>query len=142
MANLVTSFRQALEADLRAQYPTAEVLSGPRTGKSKDKPRIAVFWPGSTELPGRVVVGETRLVIRYWPSRPQIRGEQTQVPDPGELEQAGWDLQTFLQTKQKSYAATGAWFTRLLSVEPDYDPDEWGVEAVLLVQFDNPAVIA
>jgi hypothetical protein len=142
VANLVTSFRQALAADLALRFPDAEVLSGPRSGKSADRERIAVFWPGTRELQGRVVVGEASMIVRYWPPRPKVRGETTSTPDPGGLEQAAWDLQTFLRTKQTSYGSSGAWFCRLVSVTPDYDPDEWGVEAVVAVQFDNPAVVA
>lgn len=142
MTNPVTTLRTALVADLKTRFPAAEVLSGPRAGKSVDKPRIVVFWERSGEQPGRVVVGESRIVIRYWPKTTKVRDDQTSgVRDPGELEQAGHDLQAFLQTKQTAYTAAGAWFVRLLGVEPDYDPDEWGVQAVMLVVADNPAVL-
>jgi hypothetical protein len=142
MTNLVTDFREALVADLQLEFPDADVLSGIRTGKAVDRAKIAVFWPGTREMQGRVVVGEARIVVRYWPVSAKVRDQSTAgVRDPGELEQAAWDLQTFLQTKQTSYGASGAWFCRLVSVEPDYDPDEWGVEAVIAVMFDNPAVI-
>jgi hypothetical protein len=73
---------------------------------------------------------------------PKVRDDTAGgVRDPSELEQAAWDLQTFLQGKQVSYGSTGAWFCRLRSVTPDYDPEEWGVEAKVVVMFDNPAVI-
>lgn len=140
MSNLVSSLRAALVADLAAQFPSAEVLSGPRSGVSHDKTRIAVFWPGFAEMPSRVVVGEAMLLIRYWPRRPKERNAVS-PPNPTELEQAGWDLADFLQTKQRSYSATGAWFVRVVSVTPNYDPDEWRVEAVLRAQFSNPAVV-
>jgi hypothetical protein len=141
MPNLISSFRAALVADLAAQFPSAEVLSGPREGRSVDKDRIAVFWPGSAEQSGRVQVGEATIVVRYWPATPKVRDQAVDgVRDPSPLEQAAWDLQDFLQTKQTAYSATGAWFCRLVSVQPDYDPDEWGVQAVITLQFLNPAV--
>jgi hypothetical protein len=140
MANLVTSWRQALAADLAVQFPNAEMEAGHRTGTSRDKDRIAVFWPGLGEQQGRVVVGEAQLIVRYWPKNPMVRDAGSPM-SPSELEQAAWDLADFLQTKQTSYSATGVWFCRLVSCRPDYDPDEWGVEAIVVAQFTNPAVV-
>ena len=142
MPNLITSLREALVADLLVEFPDAEVLSGVRSGKAVDKERLCVFWPGFGELGGRVVVGEARLHIRYWPVSPKVRDDAPSgVRDPGPLEQAAWDLAQLLQSKQTSYDATGAWFVRLVSCEPDYDPDEWGVEAIVSTMFSNPAVL-
>ena len=142
MANLITDFRQALSADLAIQFPAAEIVQGERTGRSVDKDRIAVFWAASSEQSGRVHVGEANIVVRYWPQTAKVRDEAALgVRDPGDLEQAAWDLQTFLQTKQTAYSASGTWFCRLMSVEPDYDPDEWGVQAIITLQFNNPATI-
>jgi hypothetical protein len=143
VTNLAGSFREALAADLALEFPDADVFQGIRVGKAVDRAKLCVFWAGSQEVSATVVVGEARVVVRYWPVSAKVRDDQTGgVRDPGELEQAAWDLQTFLQTKQTSYGASGAWFCRLQSVTPDYDPEEWGVEATLLLQFDNPAVIA
>lgn len=138
MANLVSTWRAAVVADLATQFPLADVRSGERTGVSRDKARISVHWPGSNEVSGEVVVGQANLIIRYWPQRSK-QMETVSPSDPTDLEQAAYDLQDFLQTKQTAY--TGVWYCRLVSVTPDYDSDEWGVEAILTAQFTNPAVI-
>jgi hypothetical protein len=143
VANLVGSFRAALAADLALRFPDAEVYQGERTGAATDRAKVAVVWAGFGEQGDQVVVGESRILVRYWPASPKVANDTDGgVRDPGELEQAAWDLATFLQTKQVSYGATGAWFCRLTTVTPDYDPAEWGVEAEVVVMFDNPAVIA
>lgn len=143
MSNIVSSLRDALVADLAAQFPDADVMSGLRVGKAVDGAKIAVAWIGFGERSNAVVVGEAKLIVRYWPATPRVRDDATAgVRDPSQLEQAALDLATFLQTKQTSYSALGVWFVRLVGVEPDYDPDEWGVEATLLAMFDNPAVIS
>lgn len=142
MANLITDLREALIADLRLEFPDAEVLAGARSGKAVDRAKLCVFWPGFNENGNRVVVGEARLIVRYWPVTSRLRDDAPAgVRDPSELEQAGLDLAAFLQTKQTAYNATGAWFVRLVSLEPDYDPEEWGVEATLVTMFSNPAVV-
>lgn len=140
MANLISTWREAVAADLAAQFPRADVKSGERAGVSRDKARINVFWPGTTEDSGQVVVGRASLIIRYWPQRSK-QPDAAAPADPTDLEQAAFDLQDFLQTKQHGYDSAGVWFCRLVSVTPDYDPAEWGVEAVLEAQFTNPAVI-
>lgn len=143
MANLVGSFREALAADLALQFPDAAVVQGERSGKAVDRPVVAVVWAGFGEQADQVVVGEARVLVRYWPVSPKLRDDAPGgVRDPGELEQAAWDIATFLRSKQTAYSSTGAWYSRLRGVTPDYDPEEWGVEAELLVVFDNPAVIA
>jgi hypothetical protein len=143
MPNLISDFRTALVADLVTEFPTAEVLQGPRVGRSVDKPRITVFWAGSQEQSGLVAVGEATVIVRYWPASPKVADQSPSgVRDPGELEQAAWDLQAFLETKQTAYGATGTWVCRLTDVQPDYDPEEWGVEARIVLQFDNPATHA
>lgn len=143
MPNLISDFRVALAADLATQFPTAEIHQGVRVGKSLDKPRIAFFWTGTAEESGRVAVANAEFRVRYWPVSARVADQSPSgVRDPGELEQAAWDLQTFLEGKQTSYGATGLWFFRLVEVQPDYDPEEWGVEARLLLFFDNPATHA
>lgn len=141
MANLITDWRVALRAHLVAAFPSAEIEDGERSGTSRDKDRIGVFWPGSGELRERVVVGQATLIVRYWKRNPKIRDAGSPL-SPAELEQAGWDLQTFFESKQTAYTAQGVWFCRLVSVTPDYDPEEWAVEAVITANFDNPAVLA
>lgn len=142
MANLLGTFRQALAADLAVEFPDADVSQGERTGAAKDRPKVAVVWTGLVEQSDAVVVGDARFLVRYWPVSPKVKDDAPGgVRDPSELEQAAWDLADFLQTKQTAYSASGAWYVRLTGVTPDYDPDEWGVEAELLLKFTNPAVI-
>lgn len=142
MANLIGSFREALAADLALRFPDAEVHQGERTGKAVQKPMLALAWAGTSEEGNEVVVATARFLVRYWPVSAVIRNDAPAgTRDPSELEQAAWDLAEFLQTKQKSYSSTGAWHSRMLGVTPNYDPEEWGVEAELIVQFTNPAVI-
>lgn len=143
MANLVGSFREALAADLAVQFPDADVSQGERTGAATDRAKLTIVWGGTSEQGDQVVVAEARFFVRYWPKSPKLRDDAPGgVRDPGELEQAAWDLASFLRAKQTAYSSSGAWFSRLMRVTPDYDPEEWGVEAELLVVFDNPAVIA
>lgn len=134
-------WRRAVQEDLAVVFAPCEVLPGRRSGVSRDLNRLCVFFPGITETAGRVVVGEARVHIRYWPARAVLNGDEAPA-DPEPLEQAVTDLTAFLQTKQTAYPSTGVWFSRMLSCEIDDDPNEWGVEAVVLLQFDNPAVIA
>lgn len=141
--SVVTDVRQALAADLELAFPDADVLQGERVGKAVDREKLCVFWPGMQEVGGRVNVGEATLIVRYWPKSPKVRDDSASgVRDPGPLEDAAWRLSEFLQTKQTAYTAQGAWFVRMRSCRPDYDPDEWGVEATLTLMFDNPAVLA
>jgi hypothetical protein len=142
MPNLITSFADALAADLAGRFPDCDVLRGERTGKAVDKAKIAVYWPGSSEVPSRVQEGQANVVVRYWPITAKVNNQATNgVRDPRELEQAGWDLQDFLQTKQTAYVGIGVWFCRLTAVDPDYDPEEWGVQATVTLQFLNPATL-
>jgi hypothetical protein len=142
MANLLGSVRAAIAADLALRFPDAEVHQGDRTGRAVGTPMLAVAWAGFGEQGDRVVVGEAQFTVRYWPASPKVRDDAPAgVRDPSELEQAAWDLADFLQTKQTSYSSTGAWFIRQVRVLPDYDPEEWGVQADIIVMFSNPAVI-
>jgi hypothetical protein len=141
LPDVVTAFREALGADLLLAFPEAEIMYGSRTGKAVDHPKLAVFWAGSTEQT-EVIVGEARYMVRYWPVSPKLVNDAPSgVRDPSELEAAAFALQDFFRSKQTSYRATGAWYSRLLRVTPDYDPEEWGVEAELLVVLNNPAVV-
>lgn len=141
MPDVVTAFREALGADLAVNFPEAEVMYGSRSGKAVDRAKLALFWAGSTEQ-SQVIVGEARFIIRYWPISPKLVNDAPSgVRDPSELEAAAFALQDYLRSKQTGYPATGAWYSRLLRVTPDYDPEEWGVEAELLVVLNNPAVV-
>lgn len=142
MPNSISSFQDALKTDLETAFPTADVYRGERVGKAVDKPKLCVFWQGSGEMPGRVQVGEAQVIVRYWPISAKVRDQAVDgIRDPAELEQAAWDLQQTLEAKQTAYGAAGIWFVRLTSVRPDYDPNEWGVEATLTMQFSNPATL-
>lgn len=142
MPNLIGSFREALAADLALHYPDADVYQGERSGRAKERAKASVFFAGMGEQSGRVVVGQGRMIVRYWPVSSRVRDDAPAgVRDPTQLEEAAWDLADFLQTKQTAYGATAVWFFRLVRVEADYDPEEWGVEAELLLMFENPAVI-
>lgn len=142
MADL-TSYRQQLAADLALEFPDADVLQGERTGKATDRAKVAVFVGDEGELGDSVVVGQAEMFVRYWPKSPKIRDDAPSgVRDPSELEAARVALQAFLQTKQKAYPATGVWFSRMTSISTDSDPEEWGVEARLILMFSNPAVLS
>lgn len=142
MADL-TAYRVALAADLALEFPNADVLQGERSGKAADKAKVALFWDTETEVSSAVVVGQARLLVRYWPVSPKLTDDATAgVRDPTGLEAARDALQSFLQGKQTSYPSTGVWFSRLVAVRPDYDPEEWGVEGELLLMFTNAAVVA
>jgi hypothetical protein len=141
MPDLIGPFRLALAADLQVEFPDAEIHMGSRNGKAIDKPKLALFWTGTGEQT-EVVAANALFTIRYWPVTAILRDDAPSgVRDPTELEDAAYQLQVFFQTKQVAYPGTGAWYSRLLRIAPDYDPDEWGVEAELLVVFNNPAVI-
>jgi hypothetical protein len=141
LPDVVTAIRVAIGADLQVAFPEAEVVHGNRTGKAVDTAKLAIFWAGSTEQ-STVVVGEARFIVRYWPITAKLRDDAPSgVREPGELEAAAFALQDFFRSKQTGYPATGAWYSRLLRVTPDYDPEEWGVEAELLVVLNNPAVV-
>lgn len=141
MPDVIGAFREALGADLVLEFPETEIHHGERTGKATDKAKLALFWTGTTEQT-EVVAAEARFFIRYWPITALLRDDAPSgTRDPAELEAAAFQLQDFLRSKQTGYPATGAWYSRLVRVTPDYDPEEWGVEAELLVVFDNPAVV-
>jgi hypothetical protein len=141
MADLI-SFRRQLCADLALRFPDTDIHQGERSGKATERSKLACFIGPVGEQGDRVVVGEAQMFVRYWPVSPKIVDDAPAgVRDPDPLDQAKLDLQDFLQTKQTSYSSTGVWFCRLTRVTPDYDPDEWGVEAELVLWFTNPAVI-
>lgn len=141
MADLV-AWRNALTTDLAVAFPDTDILNGERSGKATDRAKLTVFWAGDSEAGNNVVVGEARFFVRYWPVTAKLRDDAPAgVRNPNELETAKLELQDFLQSKQVSYPSTGVWFSRLVRVAPDYDPDEWGVEGELVLMFSNPAVI-
>lgn len=91
-------------------------------------------------MSARVAIAEARLLIRYRVQNSKLSIADSPL-DPGPLEEAGMGLADFLQTKQGEYVSTGVFNCRVVSVTPDDTPEEWSVEAVLLGQFVNPAVV-
>jgi hypothetical protein len=142
MANIVSDVCDQLAADLALAFPRCDVSRGARTGYAVDRAKACVFWPGFNELGSAVVVGQYQIIVRYWPVTAKLRNDAPAgVRDPSELEQAALDLAAFLQGKQTAYSDAGAWFIRMQGVQPDYDPEEWGVEARIVLMADNPAVL-
>lgn len=135
MADVLTGWRQALITALSTQFPTAEVMSGPRTGVSRDKVRINVFASSDPQghLGDRVSVATPRMVVRYWPPRSEQPPSDTDFTgeDTTPLEEAKNAVETFLKTKQTSLAVTNLWYFRVESARIDPDPEEWGVEFLL-----------
>lgn len=142
MASLDT-WAESLTADLKLEFPDADVMHGERTGRATDRARITVFWAGDIEFSSAVVAAQARLIVRYWPVTAKLRDDAPAgVRDPSELMAARASLKAFLEGKQTAYPSTGVWFSRLVRVTPDYDPGEWGVEGELLLMFTNEAVVA
>lgn len=143
MSNLITDWRVALVALLEGAFPEAEVMSGQRAdGPSRDKERIAVFWPVTPES-SEVNFINPRMTIRFW-----AKHEKTQlksVPaDDGPLEQAAWDLATTLQPVLASLLnetdpAYPGFYFRVTQIAPVRD--EFAVEAQLLGLWKNPAFL-
>jgi hypothetical protein len=146
LPDVLTDWRNALVTELRLAFPDAEVMSGPRTGVSRDKARIAVFAPPEPmgHLSDRVVVATSRMWIRYWPPRSEQPPAQTDWngEDMSELEAAKTALEAFLRPRQASLGVTNLWFFLVDSITIDPDPEEWGVEARLTGQGDNLAATA
>lgn len=143
MANILSSWRSALVSALATQFPNADVGTGVRVGVSRDKDRIRVFADPVEQghLGDRIVVGTPRLIVRYWKQQ-SIQPPPDTPADPTELEQARFDLETFLETKQASLGVSGLWFFQIESVKIDEDPNEWGIEAKLVGFTKNYAAIA
>jgi hypothetical protein len=137
-ADLLNAWAAALIAYLKLEFPEAEVIDGERSGVSRDKDRLCVFWPGSQE-DGNVNYSHESMVIRFWPARSK---QPTDNPDdPTPLRKAGMDLRIALQAVQTPGSLVADLYCRLVSVQPDYDPQEWGIEAVLYSWTLNPATL-
>jgi len=143
MSNLISDWRTALVARLQTSFPDAEVLSGQRADDvSRDKDRIAVFWPGTPEA-SEVNFVNPKMTIRYWAKRPKTTLKD--VPhDDGPLEQAAWDLALALQPvlakllNDTDPAYPGFYF-RVVQIVPVRD--EFAVEAQLVGTWKNPAYL-
>lgn len=139
MANLISDWRDAIVTVLEAAFPNAEIVSGDRSGVPA-RELIAVFFDGYQRQPGRAAVAEPKLVIRYWPVSHRLPGRTPR--DPAELEQASVDLMLALEPVQATLAVDDLWYFMVDSVRPDYDPDEWGIEARLTGYAKNIAAVA
>lgn len=141
--NLITDWRTALVALLKEKFPAAELLSGERAdGPSRDKDRIAVFWPGMSES-SEVSFANPRMTIRFWVKNPKTNVRS--VPKDDEpLEQAAWDLAFALQPKLASLLNTTSpaypgFYFRVTQIVPVRD--EYAIEAQLLGLWKNPAFL-
>lgn len=143
MPDVLTDWRQALVDELKLSFPEAEVMSGPRTGVSRDRDRITVFAAPEPmgHLGDRIVVATPRMIVRYWPARSEQPPEDDDWngEDMTPLESAKTALELFLRDRQASLGVTNLWFYLVDSVLIDPDPEEWGVEARLTGQGANLA---
>jgi hypothetical protein len=140
--SIITLWRQALVAFLEEAFSDedVEVISGPRSGVSRDKVRIAVFWPGWQEDSGNPNFARPTMKIRFWPDR--SKQPAADPKDPAPLEQAATDLMAALQTVQKPGDLVDGLYCRVATIVADDDPNEWGIEATLVSWTINPATIA
>lgn len=141
--NLITDWRTALVTLLDAAFPNAEVLSGQRADEiSRDKDRIAVFWPGTPES-SEVNFINPRMTIRFWAKHEKTKLKPVPADD-GPLEQAAWDLATTLQPVLASLLNTTTpaypgFYFRVVQIAPVRD--EFAIEAQLLGLWKNPAFL-
>lgn len=142
MANLITDFREAVEARLAVSFPDIEIVGGERTGVNRgDVPIACVFLPaeGLKRFERDGAMANIVLVVRYWPARSKLLTEDS-PRSPAELEQAVWDLASCLEPVRATLPGVSSRLTfEIPSFEPDYDPAEWGVEVTLLGWTSNPA---
>jgi hypothetical protein len=146
MPNQITDWREHVVTTLAAAFPSAEVKSGRRSGVSRDKDRIAVFFEGWDVDAARVVVAKPVLVVRYWKDNSKQPPTSTSWTghDASELEQASIDLLDALRPIQGLTGIAGRrpWFFVIRTVRVDEDPEEWGVEARLEGFTANEGTIA
>lgn len=126
---MISDWRRALKSHLQTAYPEADVLAGRRTGISRDKVRIALFFDGYERQADRAVVANPVFVIRFWPDRSKLPEDTPE--DPTQLEQAAMDLARFLEPLQTTMNVTDLWYFLVDSIRIDEDPAEWGVEVRL-----------
>lgn len=138
---MVSEWREAVVEHLASAFPDAEVLSGRRAGVSRDRDRIAVFWPGWRASQRDYTLATPSLTIRYWPARSK-QPSTTSPPDPAVLEDAGVALMLAFRNTRKAGDFVDGLACWLDEVAPDYDDEEWKVEAVLKAVALNPAVAA
>lgn len=137
MSNPVTDWRAALVTLLGTTFPSAEVLSGARTGFSRDKDRIVVFWP-RTPVDTNVNYLRPQMLIRYFAKTPRRpRGRTEGQIDDTPLEQAAWDLTNALMPVRTTLVSN--LYFELAGVTPNRD--EFYVEAQLIAYRISPGAV-
>lgn len=139
--SVVTDFRLALVAALTASFPDADVRSGARSGVSRDKDRINVFFGGWEVQRERVVVAQPIMFVRYWRQNPETPSTE-QPQDPTPLEDGATALLDALRAVQDLPTLTRPWYFNIEYVRTDEDPLEWGIEARLSGYTANLGTIA
>lgn len=102
MSNLITDWREAVQAHLTAAFPAADVRGGEeRTVNRRPADLICVWWPGWPALQRDISLANPTLMIRYFPKRSRQPNSETPV-DQSVLEQAAADLMTAMASKRKA----------------------------------------
>jgi hypothetical protein len=116
--NPVTEWRRALVELLAGAFPDAEVLDGYRTGLSRDKDRIAVYWP-RTPFDGNPNYMRPQMAIAYFVKDPRASARLKEIQrDDAPLEQAHWDLSTLLLRNRQALLA-GELYYELRDIAPN-----------------------
>lgn len=137
MSNLITDWRTALVDLLEETFPAAEVLSGFRSGLSRDRDRIAVFW-ARTPVDGNVNYLRPQIAIRFWPKQPrQPRNLREGQLDETPLEQAAWDLTNALMPVRTTLVAN--LYFELAGITPNRA--DFSVEAQLIAYLLSPGAV-
>lgn len=103
--NPVTAWRRALVELLEGQFADADVLNGYRTGLSRDKDRIAVYWLKSP-IDMNVNYLRPRMAVRFFARMPKASAKLREVQrDDAPLEQAAWDIATLLMPVRTTLVA-------------------------------------
>jgi hypothetical protein len=138
--NPVTTWRRALVTLLTEAFPEAEVLRGYRTGVSRDKDRIAVYWP-RTPAHANPNYMRPQMTIRFWVKNPKLSARLEEVErDDAPLEQAQWDLATVLLPARASLPGLlGILYFEVRDISPNRE--DFSITALLDGQVQNQAAI-
>lgn len=136
--NVITNFRQRVMAhiDANLQGGDFEVRAGERDGESKDRKLAVVFSPPIAEWPADINFVQPRLFVRAWIPKPR-QPKSSSPPDPEPVEQLMLDMLALFPETVQTTLVPDMYF-RVQSVEPDYE--DWGVQAILLGFYRNPAI--
>jgi hypothetical protein len=138
--NIITAWREAVQAYLTAQFPEAEVLGGKRDGVSRDKARICVWWPGWPALQRDIALANPTLLLRFFPALSK-QPSATSPRDEAPLEQAAVDLMVAMAAKRKAGDFVADLACYVSSCVPNDDPDIWRVDATIQAIAMNLAVV-